>query len=348
MWITLRLIMLFPSLLNNCQNSHEKQLVSHLLFCVSELSSCPGARELTWCGVPAPVAQLVLLHLFTWDPQAAPPLEKIQKAFQVLCSSALAKFLFAKPATVLLLLKVCLDTLGWGAERFLPHCSNKLFLQINVIPVVTAEPLSLSWLGTRGISGLSLGGNGGLCVGSFPDPPWAEGGGRWAPCPGGVGRHGTLLPVPGALLEEGPGEQGEFYPQGLGNDREGCAQSLFANLCSCCGAEDPPAWRGFVPPHPAHTSGMLWVPHGEACLFFPHFLLWAKKSPLIPQLQLETRGQEPKVLVCSPSKHHRLRSWLRCHAEGLTNFSPFSEPEIASLIVLDGFFLFWFSICVNF
>lgn len=71
-----------------------------------------------------------------------------------------------------------------------------------------------------------MGDNGGLCVGSFPDPSPAEGRGRRAPFTGGAGGHGTLLPVPGALLEEGPGEQGEFDPQGLGSNREGCTQTL--------------------------------------------------------------------------------------------------------------------------
>lgn len=128
-------------------------------------------------------------------------------------------------------------------------------------------------------------GNGGLCVGSFPDPTSAEGPGRWVPSTGGAGRHGTGLPVPAALLEEGPGEQGESDPRVLGNNREcpegmhtGTAQRLFVSPSSCCGAEGP-AWGGF-----ARTSGSLWVPRGEACLFFPHFPLWEKESSHVPQL----------------------------------------------------------------
>lgn len=90
-----------------------------------------------------------------------------------------------------------------------------------------------------------MGGNDGLCVGSFPDPTRAEGGGRRAPRPGAAGRHGTFLPVPCGLLEEAPGEQGEFNPQILDNNRvprgmhTDIAQSLFASASSCCGAEGP-------------------------------------------------------------------------------------------------------------
>ncbi|KAL9835818.1 interleukin-20 receptor subunit beta isoform 2-T2 [Geothlypis trichas] len=57
----------------------------------------------------------------------------------------------------------------------------------------------------------------------IPDPPAAEGRGGRAPFAGGAGRHGTLLPVPGALLEEGPGEQGSLRHQWQGCSLRGDA-----------------------------------------------------------------------------------------------------------------------------
>lgn len=154
MWITPRLIMFFPSPLNKCQNSHEKQ------WFLSSCSVCQSwahaqEHELTWSGVPAFVAQLILLQLFTWDPQARQFLHwRKFKAFQVLCSSAIARFLSAIPAMVLLLLKVCSCVWTHREEEESGFClteaSSCSFRLMSF--QWWWQPLTLSCLGKRGDS----------------------------------------------------------------------------------------------------------------------------------------------------------------------------------------------------
>lgn len=174
----------------------------------ADLSWCPSV-----CG-PAGSAAVVLMGP---SGQAAPPLleektQSLSSSVQLSCCQIPVCNTSHGPSPAESLL-LCLDTQRGRAERFLPAGA--------VLPgwCYSSGGGSLSsppaWADFRGVSGLSLGDDGGLCVGSFPDPSPAEGRGRRAPFAGGAGRHGTLPPIPGALLEEGPGEQGEFYPQAV-------------------------------------------------------------------------------------------------------------------------------------
>lgn len=67
------------------------------------------------------------------------------------------------------------------------------------------------------------------------------------------------------------------------------AQGLSASSSSDCEAGGP-AWVGVchILPHTPMACSYL---QGEACLFFPHFLLWEESSPQGPWLLEENRSQ---------------------------------------------------------
>ena len=57
---------------------------------------------------------------------------------------------------------------------------------------------------------------------------------------------------------------------------------------------------------PLHIPVGCSSPHGEACLFFPHFLLCEEESPKEPQLLKETTSQELKVFMLTFFSEHHL------------------------------------------